>query len=384
MKNKRNLKGFTLVELIVVMAVFGIIMLGAMQFLDPVSRMMKGASLQEANSATVDNIKRYFEGTLRYASSVYVHNGDLKKYDINSGNMIVLGGTEEARQTEAVKSFVDYYFRDKVEEGSGMGSNPLRPLKGEVHLMKIDNDNGGKITESLFNFEAGYTYKNWDPSANSGAGGWTDEVVVPPASVTLTSFDQPVINDVYYKDYSIFATLGYNTVNAIHAGDVSALPAQVKEDQYFGRINPVEHDDGTGTLVPYVFSDDMFSFSFVTYKNDKDASGNSLYHHIVDSQHVFGSPYSSSNATLALVNMKSGFCDNYNLSLNNRPVRRNGNGYTPTTKVDEITGGTPPVNTPDNNWDYEGIPTTPTSFTVYDLNNSAGGNNIYIIYTLPN
>ena len=37
MKGKKNLKGFTLVELIVVMAVFGIIMLGAMQFLDPVN-----------------------------------------------------------------------------------------------------------------------------------------------------------------------------------------------------------------------------------------------------------------------------------------------------------------------------------------------------------
>ena len=59
MKNKKNLKGFTLVELIVVMAVFGIIMLGAMRFLDPVSKMMKGASLQEANSAVVDNVKRY-------------------------------------------------------------------------------------------------------------------------------------------------------------------------------------------------------------------------------------------------------------------------------------------------------------------------------------
>lgn len=372
MKNKKNLKGFTLVELIVVMAVFGIIMLGAMQFLDPVSRMMKGASLQESNSATVDNIKRYFEGTLRYASSVYVYNGDLKKYDSGTGASLVLSGTEEERQKEAVTSFVDYYFRDKVDSHND-------PIKSEVHLMKIDNDNGGKITESLFDFEAGYTYYNWNPSTNL----WDDPDYVPPASVTMTSFDQPVINDVYYKDYSIFATLGYNTVNAIHAGDVSALPAKVKQDQYFGRINPVEIDDGTGTLVPYTFGFDMFSFSFVTYKNDTDGSGNSLYHHIVDGQHVFGSPYSSSNATLALVNMKSGFCTDYNTSLNNRPIRRNGNGYTTTTMVDEFTGSTPPTYVPDGKWDYESI-ASKNSFTVYDLSNTAGGNNIYIIYTLPN
>lgn len=369
MKNKKNPKGFTLVELVVVMAVFGIIMLGAMQFLNPVNRMMKGASLQESNSATVDNIKRYFESTLRYASSVYVYNGDLKETDL-SGNPFVIAGTEEARQTQAVRSFVDYYFRDKAD-------NNNNPIKGEVHLMKIDNDNGGKITESLFNFEAGYTYYDWNTS---------NYEVVPPASVTMTSFDQSVINDVYYKDYSVFATLGYNTVNAIGSGDVSALPAKVRDDQYFGRINPVEYDDGTGTLVPYQFNDNMFSFSFVTYKNDKDVSGNSLYHHIVDGNHVFGSPYSSSNATLALVNMKSGFCDGYNTSLNNRPVRYNGtsdNGvtYTPTTKVDEKTetgaGGS------DGKWDYESI-AKPNSFRTYDPTNLAGGNNIYIIYTLPN
>ncbi|MDE6835051.1 MAG: prepilin-type N-terminal cleavage/methylation domain-containing protein [Ruminococcus sp.] len=372
MKNKKNLKGFTLVELVVVMAVFGIIMLGAMQFLSPVSRMMKGSSLQESNSATVDNIKRYFEGTLRYASAVYVHNGDLKEYDIsNGGTPVVLGGTEEARQTKAVENFVNSYFKDKAD-------NNNNPIKGEVHLMKIDNDNDGKITESLFNFEAGYTYKEWDGS------GWNDEHPVS-CTVSNTSFDQPVINDVYYKDYSIFATLGYNTVNPIHAGDVSALPAQVKDDQYFGRINPVEIDDGTGNLVPYTFGVEMFSFSFVTYKNDKDSSGNSLYHHIVDGDHVFGSPYSSSNATLALVNIKNGFCDGYNTSLNNRPVRRNGtdgtNSYTPTTMIDEknATGGAGA----DGKWDYEPIP-APNSFTVYDPGNLASGNNIYIIYTLPN
>lgn len=374
MKNKKNPKGFTLVELVVVMAVFGIIMLGAMQFLSPVNRMMKGASLQESNSATVDNIKRYFESTLRYASSVYVYNGDLKETDL-SGNPFVLAGTEESRQKEAVTNFVDYYFRDKADSSNN-------PIKGEVRLMKIDNDNGGKITESLFNFEAGYTYYDWNPSTNL----WDIPVVVPPASVTMTSFDQPVINDVYYKDYSVFATLGYNTVNAIGAGDVSALPAKVRDDQYFGRINPVEHDDGAGNLVPYQFNDNMFSFSFVTYKNDTDVSGNSLYHHIVDGDHVFGSPYSSSNATLALVNMKSGFCDGYNTSLNNRPVRRNGIGngtinYTPTTPVDEKDATGAAVK--DTKWDYEPI-VKPNSYRIYDPGNLAGGNNIYIIYTLPN
>ena len=369
MKNKKNLKGFTLVELIVVMAVFGIIMLGAMQFLDPVGRMMKGASLQEANSATVDNIKRYFEGTLRYASSVYVHNGDLKEYDTEGNPVVITGTDEEDRQKKAVTSFVDYYFRDKADSSNN-------PITGQVHVMKINNDDKGKITESLFNFTAGYTYQDWNPTDNT----WNIPVV-SPCSVTTSSIDQPVINDVYYKDYSIFATLGYNTVNPVGAGDVSALPAKVTKDQYFGRINPVMIDDGTGTgnLVPYTFGLDMFSFTFVTYKN---TNGTKQYHHVVDGQHLFGSPYSSSNATLALVNMRSGFCDTYNTSLNNRPVRHNGNGVTPTDMVDEWTAGDTPVHTPDTKWDYEPLPVNPNSFTTYDPSNLAGGNNIYIIYTI--
>lgn len=367
MKNK-NLKGFTLVELIVVMAVFGIIMLGAMHFLDPVGKMMKGASLQEANSATVDNIKRYFEGTLRYASSVYVYNGDLKEYD-NDGNPVrITGSTEEERQKKAVTNFVDYYFRDKADSNNN-------PITGQVHVMKIDNDNQGRITESLFDFKAGYTYNDWNSVTNS----W-DTPVISHCTVTASSIDKSVINEVYYKDYSLFATLGYNTVNAVHDGDVSALPDKVTKDQYFGRINPVMIDNG-GTLAPYTFSLDAFSFTFVTYKN---TDGTKNYHHVIDGQHIFGSPYSSSNATLALVNMRSGFCDNYNTSLNNRPVRRNGNGYTPTDMVDEITAGSPPTHTPDSKWDYEALPTNPTSFTTYDPGNIAGGNNIYIIYTLPN
>ncbi|MDE5834125.1 MAG: hypothetical protein K2H26_01235, partial [Ruminococcus sp.] len=77
----------------------------------------------------------------------------------------------------------------------------------------------------------------------------------------------------------------------------------------------------------------------------------------------------------------------YNTSLNNRPVRRNGIGgdgknYTPTTMVDDWTAGSPPTHTPDTKWDYEAI-STPNSFTTFDIGNLAGGNNIYIIYTLP-
>ncbi len=351
MKSKKNLKGFTLVELIVVMAVFGLIMLGAMRFLDPVSRMMKGASLQEANSATVDNIKRYMEGTLRYANAVYVHNGDLKYYDVSGCHLIDPSMSESARQQKAVEDFVDSCFTNRVDSSND-------PISGRAYVMKINNDDQGKITESTFDFTAGYNYDDWD----SSTGDWTD-TKIHNCSVSAVTIDEPVINEAYYSNYSIFASIGYNTVDVIHSGDVSyALPAKIKDDQYFGRIVPVGS---------YGFSPSMFSFTFVTYKNNDGAD---QYHNVIDGEHVFGSPYSSANASLALLNINSAFGGDYRANLDYYPVRRNGNGYSPTDMVDD---------NGDTKWDYLHSSASSDYFIAQDVINEAGGNNIYIIYTLP-
>ncbi|MDE5583424.1 MAG: prepilin-type N-terminal cleavage/methylation domain-containing protein [Ruminococcus sp.] len=353
-KSKRNIKGFTLVELIVVMAVFGLIMLGALRLLDPVNRMMKSASIQESNTATVDNIKRYFEGTLRYANAVYVHNGDLKYY-ATGGMPTVIGGSEEDRQKEAVQALVDNVFINRVDESDTPITN------GTAYVMKIDNDNQGRITESVFSFDAGYKYKQWNPATSN----WDIEQT-RPANVSLVSFDQPVINDVYYENYSIFVSLGYNTMQAVEAG--IALPTPVEDKQYFGQIVP-EKADALGNAI---FSPSDFAFTFTTYKNQ---NGTKIYHHEIDGKHIFGSPYSSANASLALLNINSAYGGSYRSNLDYYPVRRDGNGYNPTDMVDDNA---------DLKWDYEKMPDGAVTYArVYDSNNIAGGNNIYIVYTLP-
>lgn len=353
MKSKNNLKGFTLVELIVVMAVFGIIMLGAMRFLDPVSRMMKGASLQEANSATVDNIKRYMEGTLRYANAVYVHNGDLKYYDLSGCHVIDTSMSESARQQQAVEDFVNECFTNRADSSND-------PISGKAYVMKINNDDQGKITESVFDFTAGYDYNEWNASTSL----W-DITRKQPASVSAVSIDQPVINDVYYENYSIFVSLGYNTMQAVEAG--ISLPTPVEDKQYFGQIIP-EKADLSGNAI---FSPSDFAFTFTTYKNQ---NGTKIYHHEIDGKHIFGSPYASANASLALLNINSAFGGSYRANLDYCPVRRDGGGYSPLTTMVDDDG--------DSKWDYVHIP-SPNYFAAQDTANTAGGNNIYIIYTLP-
>ena len=54
MKVSKKLKGFTLLELIIVIALFTIIMAAVMTLIDPVSKVMSKASIQEKNSSSVN------------------------------------------------------------------------------------------------------------------------------------------------------------------------------------------------------------------------------------------------------------------------------------------------------------------------------------------
>ena len=92
MDKKTKLKGFTLVELIVVMEIFGILMAAVMQVITPLNKISKRASIQEANAAAVDNVKSYLESSLRYAECVEVCVGGLTD---NSGNNLTKYSEDE-------------------------------------------------------------------------------------------------------------------------------------------------------------------------------------------------------------------------------------------------------------------------------------------------
>ncbi len=74
MENKKSkLKGFTLIELIIVLAIFSGLMVLIMSFIDPVSRQMTDTSVRERTASYVDNISDYFDGSLRYAQFARVY-----------------------------------------------------------------------------------------------------------------------------------------------------------------------------------------------------------------------------------------------------------------------------------------------------------------------
>jgi len=357
MKNKKTAKGFTLIELIVVMAVFGLIMIGTFKFMDPVSRTMKRSVANEANSAVVDNIKGYLDGTLRYANAVWVYNGDFKYYsstaDGGDGQWHANGWSER----DAVVDFVDNVYCDKADTNND-------PAEVKVYLMKIDNGNGGRIYESEYTVKAGYHF--YEPDGM----GWTRNPVPEPAQyVSTQKVDEQVINEVFYKDNSLYITPGVYDMKVDHVDR--------DKDRYYGKVTESPNN---------LFTMERFALTAVTYNKDRpiEKNGSSL---ITD--WFFQSPYAVSDTSLALVNMVNG---NFDINMGNCPVRRKGGIYDPiNTMVDvvkieeDLTTNTVTRSAgSDGKWDYETNPTPAASrFRVCDTYNQAGGDYVYIIYTMP-
>lgn len=67
---KKKLKGFTLIEMIMVLALFSIIMYSCLELIGPVSNYFVRSANFESNTACIDNIKRAIEGNLKYADRV--------------------------------------------------------------------------------------------------------------------------------------------------------------------------------------------------------------------------------------------------------------------------------------------------------------------------
>ena len=65
-------KGFTLLELIIVIALFSIIMVSVVKLLDPVSKFFVRSSNFETTNACIDNMRRSIEGNLQYADRVWL------------------------------------------------------------------------------------------------------------------------------------------------------------------------------------------------------------------------------------------------------------------------------------------------------------------------
>ena len=155
---KKNLKGFTLIELIVVMAIFSLLMAGALALVDPVEKINKTASDFEKTNAYVDNIQDYLQDSLRYAENVWVYQGNMSDAELKAE-------AEDFRQkyynetiTTKDGSHVVYtkgnmriitILNSDVSDGSGgiqNDSNGTPMCKGQILLNKFEYESDSSIT----------------------------------------------------------------------------------------------------------------------------------------------------------------------------------------------------------------------------------------------
>lgn len=191
---KRTVKGFTLIELIVVMATFGIILFGAMNLIPHVSSIMVLADVREEGNAATSNIASYLKNQLSPVEYLNVKN-----YVVPG---VQDGGNYKLSDTSVISEFVESYYEGVVRAGADpttFAGNAAEYGDGIIHVLTIDNDasDSGKISH--------YQYK-----ANFKVG---------DPNLTFVSSEEYAVNEAYYDNYEFYIKVGMYTEN-----DMAAMP----------------------------------------------------------------------------------------------------------------------------------------------------------------
>ena len=102
MKNKKRLKGFTLIEMIIVVAIFGLIMAVVLSLLDPVRKVYNNTYNEADTQAISENMRRYIGDQIQYADRMWLYT-----------NMSL--GADDSTESDAIVNEINefkknYYF----------------------------------------------------------------------------------------------------------------------------------------------------------------------------------------------------------------------------------------------------------------------------------
>lgn len=198
-----KVKGFTLIELIVVLATFSVIMFGALNLMQPVRKIFLTTYNQETISASTDNIKRYLESSIRYAEYVRFQ--------------------EAAPTNDDLVSFIDDYYNGMLI-GDGATQHYVN---GDIYVMKVDNLAGGKISLYRYEYQAGDKKDLGIPNPASAdttqkfldshflVNADTDDIPTVVSSAPLDSTEWAV-NKAMYDDYHFNISLGQYELDVDH------------------------------------------------------------------------------------------------------------------------------------------------------------------------
>lgn len=311
MDNKRKAKGFTLIELMIVLAIFGIILSLVMSFIDPVAKVMKTTSTRERTAAYVDNIGEYIDNSLHYAKFMRVYNGDF----CDSTYMAPLDSDLMKAEMAAVQKLVDESL-DQAVDSSG------NPIEGRARVLKLINSTPdrvkntgcneiGQIYESVYDFKVGVhiTEKDQDEEGN---------VILVPVYTEQSTVDtvytnKPVVNEEHLNEYCYYYVKGYYTLDAItdpenYADKYDATRSFASSPrEYYSRLNPI-----SGMVLPG--SERTLCINVISYLRDNAKSINNIEKNIThkidetttEDIVLFKSPAYLSSASMTMLNLGKG------------------------------------------------------------------------------
>lgn len=252
---KNRVKGFTLVELIIVMAIFSVIMFGALQLMTPAGKLFDRSYAAEDVSAAQSNIKKALETNLRYAQYISVR--------------------DTAPSTEDLTKFINMHYNGKlVKTGSS-----IVPASNKVYVMTIDNENGGIIKVAEYNYTAG-------DIKNSSAVGTETDASKGSATVSFVE-ENELVNKAMYTNYHFMISPCVTTTSPVtvtEGGENVEKATIVKDSVYYSSF--------TDTAMT-TFNSKNFVFTINAYKTG--TADMSVSPHIYDEVFPF-------TATMALMN----------------------------------------------------------------------------------
>lgn len=363
---KRIKKGFTLIELIIVLAIFSIILTLVMSFIDPVSKVMNKASIRERTAAYVDNIGEYLDKSLHYAEFMRVYNGNF--CDEDDANTIV-------SEQEAVQQIVASCLNGAINDEG-------HPISGKVRVLKLINSTSGtykqgQIYESIYNFMAGEVFETKDEHGNVTG----TPINIPPIITSLQN-DKAVINEEHFEDYSYFYNTGFYTLDSIkdpsaYISDSDPTKSFASQNKvYYSSLNPIMYDvdkDGSPDtpLTMNTINNENLCVNVVAFKNDQPDNMEIVTHNKSDGTSekipVFRSPSQLTATSMSLINVIGTHDINTPVYVRLKRKTDGSEDRKPDGSIQFVNQMTP-----------ECLP-----YEIFDIDASYDDGNIYIVYILP-
>ena len=255
MKNMKRAvqKGFTLLELIIVMALFSILMVAIMSIADPVTKIFKNTSVSSRTYNYANDIQVYIDTKLKYADNLwvvtsnnlgdahlvseksefdeYLLNGnpvdpDTYQFNLGSGNpdATSLANIVEAYRKEYYENIVQ---PDSVSAAALKDPNIYKSMTGKIYVMRLINDPDNYDNSTTDEIAGQISLRTYDFDSFTAIASSEN----PTPSIELNPAYFQATDAVYDFNY----TLGSSKF--VNIGDGRALEGDVNNEKYEFKIN---------------------------------------------------------------------------------------------------------------------------------------------------